>query len=98
MRVGSFALPTSTGSTEEPIRKGNPSLTPHQVQAIREKDGFGRWTQSSQYWARTLVISTDWVRKIRRRECYIWVPDEGDPPLTGADKLLDELLTNGDDE
>lgn len=75
----------------KPVRKGSPSLTPEQVQAIRARNEFGGWAQSAQYWAQTFKLSTDWVRKIRRGECYIWVPESGEPPLSRIDRLLEEL-------
>lgn len=71
-------------------RKGSPSLTPEQVQAIRQRNEFGGWARTAQYWAQELQLSTDWVRKIRRGECYIWVPPVEGSAFTG-DRLLEEL-------
>lgn len=72
------------------MRKGSPSLTPEQVQAIRAKNEFGGWARTAHHWAQEYGLSTDWVRKIRRGECYIWVPPVEGSAFTG-DRLLEEL-------
>lgn len=85
-----FLVPDLQGVEKTMNRKGSPSLTPEQVQAIRQRNEFGGWARTAHYWAQELQLSTDWVRKIRRGECYIWVPPVEGSAFTG-DRLLEEL-------